>query len=163
MLNDVHVFTDGSSYISNDTKYGGIGIFFSDNNPFNYSKGYEGARSTNQRMELLACIEAIIIISNNVQHDNTTIHTDSTYVINCMTLWSRKWIKNNWKRNNNKKICNLDEIQKLYELTNKYNVKYTHIRSHTKKIKKSSPQYNHWHGNYCADKLAKEAMNSMRQ
>jgi ribonuclease HI len=81
------------------------------------------------------------------------------YVINSITKWSIKWIKDEWIRKG-KGLCNLDLIQKLYKLTTDNNIRYEHVKGHSKKpcIDKSEKYYK-WLGNDIADKLAKRGYN----
>ena len=73
------------------------------------------------------------------------IYTDSEYSINCITKWVPGWLRNNWKTRNNKPVKNKDLLLKLYNLNNKMNIKYIHVKGH-------SGNY----GNSQADKLAVE-------
>ena len=61
----IKVFTDGSTINNGDKnarQWGGIGIFFADNDPRNISKSVIANKITNNICELLACRLAIEII-----------------------------------------------------------------------------------------------------
>ncbi len=171
MVKVYKVFTDGSSTTTldnNGLKYGGVGVFLSKYSKFNRSISFKSDIITNQKCELIACIEAIGILSNtNKRNVEIIIYTDSMYTIKCATEWSHKWITYGWKRkvgNKFKKIINLDLIKKLYNLVNKNNVKFIHVRSHQKEPKnKDSDEWFIWHGNKMADELAFNAMKKARK
>lgn len=78
------IYSDGSC-INNPGK-GGWAFLAIEQNIEWYVSGYE-EHTTNNRMELLAVIEALLFILN----DNCTIYSDSKYVINCA---SGKWRRN---------------------------------------------------------------------
>lgn len=162
-------FTDGSSFVDAEgNRYGGIGVYFQNENKMNISQFFNSTDVTNQRMELLACIKCIEKCARafKTQLWDLYIYTDSMYSLNCATVWASDWIKLGWKRSVGGKlkdnICNLDLIKKLYRLTKLYNVKFTHVRSHQKKPDQSSDKYPLWVGNNEADKLANGAMHACK-
>lgn len=159
------VYTDGSC-INNGKKNsaGAIGVFFSDDDPDNYSQAIDndGNKITNQTMELLAVIQALKIIGDKITKGQIKpniihIYTDSSYVINCITKWYSGWIKSNWKNSKGKDVENKELIELLYELKNKYIVIFKHIKSHQNELSHTNPNYIHWYGNKMADKLATTA------
>lgn len=160
------IYTDGSSVVKNNKRYGGIGIYF-ENTKQEIFESFMQDNSTNQRMELQACLTAIKSCLksyfNNIDKINKIIiRTDSQYTIDCITKWSNSWIKNNWLRKNGNrylKILHLDLIKELYDLYHKYDIKYEHVRSHQKQPDHyDSKEWLIWYGNYKADKLAKEGI-----
>ena len=100
------VFTDGSS-MNNGYKncYGGIGVFFEDNSPYNISEKMtfkDDGKVSNNVCELTACLRAILTIKdfkdfNNLE-DCIIVYTDSKYLIDSITKWSDAWQKNGWMR-----------------------------------------------------------------
>lgn len=171
-MSRLRIFTDGSSTVYKDDKnlrYGGIGIYVEDNPELSYSKSYSGEDVSNQKMELKACLYAIAIYINYMKEMNKkmelTIITDSMYLINSITEWAPNWEKNEWKRKVNgklKDISHLELIKKIYRVTNKYKVKYQHVRSHqVAPLKIDSELWKLWYGNQQADKLARNAMDSL--
>jgi ribonuclease HI len=164
----VTIFTDGSSTVKKckQIRFGGIGVHF-DNNKFeNITVGYVGKNVTNQRMELRACLHGLDAITkqhNSNKFKQITIVTDSMYTKNCIEKWASSWKKNNWTRQSNKKICNLDLIKKLYAKATKMNVKFTHVNSHKKEpFVKTKIDWYLWNGNNISDKLARIAMEKER-
>ena len=72
--------------------------------------------TTNNRMELLAVINALKILKEACE---VTLYSDSQDVCNALKLgWAKKWRDNNWMRNKKDKALNpelWDELLKLYE------------------------------------------------
>lgn len=172
MAEKVILFTDGSSTVVMDEKkmkYGGIGIYCVNYDVCVFSKSYVGTDITNQRMELLACIEAIKKVYDFMVSKYTCklweikIYTDSMYVIDSMEKYAPKWILYGWHRCVNKKrveISNLDLIKELYILYKTLPITFAHIESHTKEPEKNTEKWDLWYGNKMADKLAVNAMKS---
>jgi ribonuclease HI len=164
-MKDIIIFTDGA--VPNNQKKGnrkgGIGVFFGENDSKNISFSIKESsilKVTNQVCELLACIKAIekLISTEKIGKNNIIINTDSMYIVNTINDWAKKWEKNNWKKSDNKIIQNEEIVKQLYYLSLNLNVKFIHVKAHTKEpIDKSSQEYINWYGNYMADKLAVSA------
>ena len=170
MTEIITIFTDGSSTQQLDTKglkYGGIGVYCPKYPECNAKTSYMGSKVTNQRMELLACIQAIKNVYKYMTANfecklwNLIIYTDSMYVINAITVYCPKWILYDWHRCINKKrktICNLDLLQELYTLSCTLPITYKHIKGHSKQPLKSNPEWDLWFGNKKADEFSRKAM-----
>ena len=159
-----NVYTDGST-INNGKKgsYGGIGVFFNDNNPMNISEAMiinGDGNVTNNICELEACRKAILQIVTNKDFnvgDFIMVNTDSQYLINCITLWSTAWEKNGWLNKSRKPVKNKGLIREIKRLYLKYNVQFKHIMAHKEFIgekDENNMNYRDWYGNMMADKLA---------
>src|SRR5687768_12981275 len=120
------IFTDGSSSVikKNNIRYGGIGVFFGDDNNNNISESFSGPDVTNQRMELQACIYGILKCNSNNIYE-IKIYSDSLYLIKIMTDWMFKWQQNQWTKKGG--IMNLDLIKKLYDLNLINKLKFQHV------------------------------------
>ena len=160
------VFTDGSTFNNGSKKnaFGGIGVFYKDNDSRNISKILTSSKVTNNVAEILACIygiEGIINLSDFDKKNRITVYTDSQYTINSITKWAKTWESNGWKRKQGNTLMNLKNkeiIQKLYKYYNIYNINFIHIRAHTKEPEdKNSKYYKLWYGNNMADQLARNA------
>ena len=96
------IYTDGGC-IGNPGP-GGIGILVFDardmDNPIAEISENHCEETTNNRMELLACIEALKRYGDG---DEIKIYTDSTYVKKGITEWIHNWVKNNWRKKSFKK------------------------------------------------------------
>ena len=160
------IYADGSSAVRNNKRCGGIGVYF-ENTKDEIYETYTDDNSTNQRMELQACLTAIrqaieFPAIKSPANVCIVIRTDSMYSINCITKWSIMWEKNNWMRKvgkNNVVILHLDLIKELYGLYNMYNIKFEHVRAHMKEPTEKSEKWSIWNGNNIADRLASCGMN----
>jgi ribonuclease HI len=52
--------------------------------------------TTNNRMEITACIQALNNIPSNLFNEPITLYSDSEYVVKSMTLWISGWQKKGW-------------------------------------------------------------------
>lgn len=82
-------------------------------------------KSTNIRMEGLAMIAAI----KYAGEEGCEIHSDSEFWINVLTKWAPGWCAKGWKKSKGV-IKNLDIVQELYGLYQKYPVKLVWVRGH---------------------------------
>lgn len=90
------------------------------------SEGYK--RTTNNRMELLACIKGLEALKQSCQ---VTIHTDSQYVVNgIMKGWAQKWRSNGWKRNKKDRAINPDLWGRLLDLCAEHEVSFRWVKGH---------------------------------
>ena len=167
-MSDIIIFTDGST-LNNQNKgkrKGGVGVFFGKNDERNISmplKETSSNKVTNQVTELLACVMALetLLSSQIVKSKKIIIYTDSIYIVNMMSDWIKKWVKNDWKKSDGKLVDNIELIKKLYFYSMNIGVKFKHVRSHQKEPSKDSSDYNIWFGNDQADKLAVVASKSL--
>ena len=84
--------------------------------------------TTNNRMELMAVIEALNALKT---HCNITLYTDSKYVMNGITEWLENWKKNNWRTSNKKSdVKNVDLWQALDALTQMHEIRFVWVKGH---------------------------------
>lgn len=83
------------------------------------------AQTTNIRMEGMAMIAAI----EYAGMEGCEIHSDSQFWINVLEKWAPGWKARGWKKAKGE-IQNLDIVQKLYALYQKYPVKLVWVRGH---------------------------------
>lgn len=151
-MQKVSIFTDGSCLHMAGVGYGpgGYGAIIRINNQDReLSAGYE--LTTNNRMELMAVIEAISALD---EPSKVIIMTDSQYVRNGVQEWVRKWKTNNWKTSNKKPVKNQDLWRRLDELCEGkgHQIIWQWIRGHA----------GHTENERC-DQLAKEAAGSSQK
>ena len=123
---------------------------------------------TNNLAELSAVLYGLNYIEKNNINKSCFV-CDSKYAINCITVWSNNWKKNNWMTSKKTKVENLEIIQEIlniYEklLKNNFQIKFKHVNSHQIKPKnininsgyniEKSYEYFLWFGNDMADKNA---------
>lgn len=78
-----------------------------------YGSGHDSA-TTNQRMELLAVIEALAATPEG----DVEIVSDSNYVVKCFhDRWHAGWLRRGWKNSQGQAVANRDLWERLFELT----------------------------------------------
>ena len=85
------------------------------------------ADTTNNRMELLAAIEALNALE---RASEITVVTDSAYVKNGVTGWIHGWKRNGWKTSNKKPVKNVDLWQALDAAQTGHQVTWEWIKGH---------------------------------
>lgn len=83
--------------------------------------------TTNQRMELMAVIDAL----DHHKDFSVEIVTDSQYVIKGATEWSRTWIRKGWKNAKGFPVKNKELWQKLLQRMEYIEVKFTWVKGHS--------------------------------
>lgn len=96
--------------------------------------------TTNNRMELLAAIEALSALKRSC---NVCLITDSQYVKKGITEWLVNWKERGWKTADKKPVKNADLWQRLDEQVNKHTVEWHWVKGHAGDL-----------GNEKADQLA---------
>lgn len=84
--------------------------------------------TTNNRMELMAAIEALRALK---QPSKVTLHTDSRYVMDGLTKWLPKWKKNGWKTADKKPVKNGDLWQALEKETERHEIHWRWVAGHS--------------------------------
>ena len=85
------------------------------------------ARSTNQRMEIMAAYRAVL------DHDEPlTVVSDSTYVVNCFRdRWWEGWLKRDWKNSQRKPVANRDLWEPFIDLyRSRRGVEFEWVKGH---------------------------------
>jgi ribonuclease HI len=89
-------------------------------------KGGE-ADTTNNRMELLAAINALETLERPT---DITVITDSQYVQNGVTGWMFGWKKNGWKTAAKKPVKNVDLWKRIDEAQQRHTVTWKWVKGH---------------------------------
>lgn len=111
------VYTDGAcSRNGQPDAKAGVGVYFGANNSDNISSSLGGSPQTNQRAELVAIKHALLTIERFDDEEYYQICTDSSYAINCLTVWYKKWQKNGWVNMRGEEVANKKLIQEILEL-----------------------------------------------
>ncbi len=124
-MKKVEIYTDGAC--SGNPGPGGWGAILRYGNKEKELFGGEQS-TTNNRMELTACIEALNALKEPCE---VTLTTDSQYVVNGITKgWAESWRKNNWIKGDKKPALNPDLWELLLDLCSKHNVTFNWIKGH---------------------------------
>ena len=99
--------------------------------------------TTNNRMELMAAIRGLQALKRPC---HVTLTTDSVYVRDGITKWTKGWVKNGWKTADKKPVKNVDLWQELLDIARQHRVDWHWVKGHA-----GDPD------NERADKLASEA------
>lgn len=123
--NSIIIYTDGAC--KNNPGPGGYGVLLlSKNKKKEISGGYR--LTTNNRMELLACIIGLEVIKKD---SVVNIYSDSAYVVNSINKgWAKKWKANGWKRNKNDFADNIDLWERFLNIYDKHKVKMNWVKGH---------------------------------
>ena len=124
-MKSVEIFTDGAC--KGNPGPGGYGAILRYNG---YEKEVSGgeANTTNNRMELLAVIEAFKLLKEPCL---VTLYSDSQYVCNAIEKgWAKKWQQNGWMRNKKEPALNKELWAELLDLIDKHNVKIVWVKGH---------------------------------
>ncbi|WP_417258244.1 ribonuclease HI [Celeribacter sp.] len=126
---EIHAWTDGAC--SGNPGPGGWGVLMRAMNGSEIIKERElsggEADTTNNRMELLAAINALETLTRPT---DITITTDSAYVKNGVTGWIHGWKRNGWKTSNKKPVKNVDLWQRIDAAQETHNVTWKWIKGH---------------------------------
>lgn len=117
----MYVYTDGACR-GNPGKGGWAFIILDPtNNNTVIDKGSSGVlKTTNNRMELTAALEALKRLESSEHPNHITMHVDSKYVIDGITSWIVKWKKNKWLTSAKKPVMNEDLWKELDYFNQKF-------------------------------------------
>jgi ribonuclease HI len=106
------------------------------------------AGTTNNRMELLAVIQALKALKRRC---TVVVHTDSQYVQKGMSEWLVNWKRRDWRTADKKPVKNADLWQELDALVAQHDLSWRWVRGHA-----GDP------GNERADQLANKGVEQIR-
>ncbi|MFA0810109.1 ribonuclease HI [Microbulbifer epialgicus] len=106
------------------------------------------SHTTNNRMELMAAIQALKALKQPCQVD---LHTDSQYLRQGITGWINNWKKNGWKTASKKPVKNADLWRQLDESVTRHQVEWHWVKGHA-----GHP------GNERADQLANRGIDELK-
>lgn len=146
MTDTVKIFTDGAC--KGNPGPGGWGAVLRFRDQERQLYGGE-AETTNNRMELMAVIEALKALKRRCQVEITT---DSQYVKNGMTSWITGWKRNGWRTSNKQPVKNQDLWQALDALVQSHEVSWHWVKGHSGHAE-----------NELADQLANQGILNLKQ
>ena len=104
-------------------------------------------RTTNNRMELLAAIEALSALR---QACRVELYTDSRYLRDGVMRWMEAWKRKNWKTSQRKPVKNRDLWERLDRLVGRHDITWHWVKAHAGNA-----------GNERADRLANRAIDEL--
>ncbi|HXA60273.1 MAG TPA: ribonuclease HI [Streptosporangiaceae bacterium] len=145
MTGRVVIHTDGACSVNPGP--GGWGVVLRYGDQVKELYGGE-ADTTNNRMELMAAIQALESLTRPT---SVHLHTDSTYVLNGITKWVAGWKRRGWMTAGKTPVKNVDLWQRLEAAAERHEVQWTWVRGHA-----GDP------GNERADALARLGVEQVR-
>ncbi len=143
-MNEVEIYTDGAC--RGNPGPGGWGVWM-------IAGGHEkelfggDADTTNNRMELMAVIEALRALKRPCK---VVLHTDSQYVQKGISEWIHKWKARGWRTADKKLVKNVDLWMDLDKARAQHDIDWRWIKGHA----------GH-EGNEKADQLANKGVDSV--
>ena len=123
-LPQVDIFTDGAC--KGNPGPGGWGAVLRFGDREREMSGGE-AETTNNRMEMMAAIEALNALNRPCV---VRLHTDSKYVLDGITKWVFGWQKKGWRTADNKPVKNVELWQALVKAAARHQVSWTWVKGH---------------------------------
>jgi len=122
--NIVEIFSDGAC--SGNPGVGGYGAILKYGVKTKEISGCE-LKTTNNRMEMMAVIEALRLIKRPCK---IRVITDSNYVVKGMTEWVSGWVKRNWVNSKKKPVLNRDLWETLLGLSRQHEMEWIWVKGH---------------------------------
>lgn len=141
----VEIYTDGAC--SGNPGPGGWGVLLRFRGVEKTLCGGD-AETTNNRMEMMAAIQALEALK---RPSHVRLWTDSTYLRNGITQWLDGWKARGWKTADRKPVKNQDLWQRLEAAVARHQIDWRWVKGHA----------GH-EGNERADALAREGMDKVR-
>ncbi|MEK7607919.1 MAG: ribonuclease HI [Patescibacteria group bacterium] len=128
----IRIFTDGSAR-GNPGPGGWGAIILSETMATELGGGKD--HTTNNRMELLAAINALEYVKNHKISDQKSgreieINSDSKYVIMGITEWIEGWQSKGWKTADRKTVLNRDLWERLSIAKEDLSIKWKYVPGH---------------------------------
>lgn len=140
----VEIFTDGAC--RGNPGPGGWGAILRSNGKEKTLSGAE-ASTTNNRMELMAAIQALAALKKSC---DVTLTTDSQYLRQGITKWIHKWKTNGWRTSQRKPVKNDDLWRQLDQEVSRHEIHWHWVKGHS-----GHPE------NEMADELANQAIDKL--
>ena len=123
------IYTDGGCH--GNPGPGGWGAVIIDGDTIQKLSGGE-AHTTNNRMELMAAIQALAAVSadEKMKGREIQVFSDSQYVKNGITSWIQNWKKNGWRTAAKKPVLNKELWERLDSLYSSLSVRWQWVKGH---------------------------------
>jgi ribonuclease HI len=134
-MNSITIFTDGSSRGNPGPGGWGALIVTEGETPHQTHVTELGGgekKTTNNRMELMAALEALRRVGLHHKGDvlSITVNTDSSYLINGITKWVHGWKKNGWLTKTKEDVVNKDIWSGLLDATHGKKISWKYVGGH---------------------------------
>lgn len=127
-LKTVNIHTDGSC-LGNPGPGGWAAVLQMPDSGVHKELSGGFARTTNNRMEILAVIEGLKALKEACAVD---LYSDSQYVCNAVEKrWLASWRKNNWIKSDKKPVKNRDLWEAMIPLLERHKVRFIWLRGHS--------------------------------
>lgn len=120
----IDIFTDGAC--SGNPGPGGWGAILRMDGQEQELFGGE-AQTTNNRMEMMAVIEALKALGTTA---TARVHTDSQYVQKGISEWIHNWKRRGWKTAAKEPVKNADLWRELDQLASQHKIEWIWVKGH---------------------------------
>ncbi len=120
----VEIYTDGAC--RGNPGPGGWGAILKYGDTTKEIYGSE-SNTTNNRMEMMAAIQALESLSRRVK---IIVHTDSRYLQDGIRSWIHNWKQRGWKTAANKEVKNKDLWQRLDIVCQRHDIEWQWVKGH---------------------------------
>ena len=128
------IYTDGacSNNGNKDATGGWAFVVIHNGEIIHRSKGAE-KNTTNQRMELIACINACDWLAENIPFvGEVKVNSDSAYLCNCYSQnWWCNWEVNGWRNSKKEPVANADLWKRLIQFFEMPNYTFLKVKGHS--------------------------------
>jgi ribonuclease HI len=121
----VEIYTDGAC--RGNPGPGGWGAVLRYSDRVRELCGGEPTGSTNNRMELMAAIQALEALTRS---SHVRIHTDSVYLRSGITSWLPRWQRNGWQTQAKQPVKNADLWRRLAQACAGHEVEWLWVKGH---------------------------------
>lgn len=129
-MQEITIFTDGSS-LGNPGPGGWGTIIWNKGKKEVVEMGGHNPKTTNNRMEMSAAIEALAYLESLDQEElSITVFTDSQYLINGITKWVYGWEESGWVTKKRESVLNKDLWQILVNKTRNLEIEWKYVEGH---------------------------------
>jgi len=125
--NKAEIYADGACWQEVGGGVGGWGALIKENGIERQIYGGDSC-TTNNKMEMTACIKALEALS---ERSSVNLFTDSKYLINGITMWIRGWKKSGWITKNGEPVKNRELWEALDDLCKRHRVRWEWVRGHS--------------------------------
>jgi ribonuclease HI len=122
---DVEIYTDGAC--SPNPGPGGWGAVLRYGTHERDLYGSDPGPTTNNRMELMAAIQALETLT---RPSEVQLYTDSSYVRNGVLSWMAKWKRNGWLTSAKEPVKNADLWHRLDAATGRHEIEWHWVKGH---------------------------------